>query len=63
MGRITMPTLLIGAGPTSPIPQGQVTAFAGPLPDVRLATVGGGHPVHETRPKEFLAAMEAFLAA
>ncbi|MEU3889680.1 alpha/beta hydrolase [Streptomyces sp. NPDC029041] len=62
MGRITMPTLLIGGGPSSPIPQGQIAAFAEVLPDARHITLDAGHLVHETRPEEFLAAVEAFLS-
>ncbi|MCD7444644.1 alpha/beta hydrolase [Streptomyces lincolnensis] len=63
MGRITMPTLLIGGGPTSPIPQEQLAELAEAIPDARLVTVGGGHLVHEARPEEFLAVVEDFLGA
>ncbi|WP_329344182.1 alpha/beta hydrolase [Streptomyces sp. NBC_01352] len=63
MARITMPTLLIAGGPTSLIPQDQVTALAEPLADARLVTIDAGHLVHESRPAEFLAVVEAFLAA
>ncbi|MEW2609976.1 alpha/beta hydrolase [Streptomyces sp. NPDC047880] len=62
MGRITMPTLLIGGGPSSPIPQEQIAALAGLLPGARHITVDAGHLVHETRPREFLAAVEEFLS-
>ncbi|MEC7051867.1 alpha/beta hydrolase [Streptomyces violaceochromogenes] len=62
MGRITMPTLLIGGGPSSPVPQEQIAAFAELLPDARHITVDAGHLVHETRPEEFLAAVEDFLS-
>lgn len=62
MGRITMPTLVVGGGPGSPIPQEQVAAVAARLPDARLVTVDAGHLVHETRPEEFLAVVEPFLA-
>ncbi|MEU0202999.1 MULTISPECIES: alpha/beta hydrolase [unclassified Streptomyces] len=62
MGRITMPTLLIGGGPTSLIPQEQIAALAGLLPDARHVTIDAGHLVHETRPKEFLAAVAEFLS-
>jgi pimeloyl-ACP methyl ester carboxylesterase len=61
MGRITMPTLLIGGGPTSPIPQEQLAELAAALPDARLVTLGGGHLVHEARPEDFLAAVAEFL--
>ncbi|MEU0005581.1 alpha/beta hydrolase [Streptomyces sp. NPDC006314] len=61
MDRITMPTLIIGGGPTSPIPQDQVAQLAELIPDARLVTVDAGHLVHETRPEEFLALVEDFL--
>lgn len=62
MGRITMPTLLLGGGPSSPIPQEQIAALAALLPDARHITVDAGHLVHEARPEEFLAAVEGFLS-
>ncbi|KUL47044.1 alpha/beta fold hydrolase [Streptomyces regalis] len=62
MGRITMPTLLIGGGPTSLIPQEQIAVLADMIPDTRRVTLDTGHLVHETRPEEFLAAVETFLA-
>ncbi|MBE8470265.1 alpha/beta fold hydrolase [Streptomyces justiciae] len=63
MGRITMPTLVIGGGATSLIPQDQVAAVAAAIPDARFVTVdGAGHLVHESRPEEFLAAVLPFLA-
>lgn len=62
MGRITMPTLLIGGGPTSPIPQEQIAALAELLPGARHITVDAGHLVHEARPEEFLAAVTEFLS-
>ena len=62
MSRITARTLLIAGGPTSPIPQDQVSTLAALIPDARLVTVDAGHLVHETRPEEFLAVVEEFLA-
>ena len=62
MGRITMPTLLIGGGPTSLIPQEQIAALAEPLADARRVTIDAGHLVHEARPEEFLAAVGEFLS-
>jgi pimeloyl-ACP methyl ester carboxylesterase len=62
MGRITMPTLLIGGGPASPIPQEQIAALAELLPGARHITVDAGHLVHEARPEEFLAAVTEFLS-
>jgi pimeloyl-ACP methyl ester carboxylesterase len=62
MRRITMPTLLIGGGPGSLVPQEQIATLAGLIPEARLVTVDAGHLVHETRPEEFLAVVEPFLA-
>lgn len=61
MERITMPTLVIGGGGTSVIPQGEVAAVAGRIPGARLVTLDAGHLVHESRPEEFLAVVEPFL--
>ncbi|WP_405875965.1 alpha/beta fold hydrolase [Streptomyces sp. NBC_00005] len=62
MRRITMPTLLIGGGPGSFIPQDQISVLAELIPDARLVTIDAGHLVHETCPEEFLGVVEAFLA-
>jgi pimeloyl-ACP methyl ester carboxylesterase len=62
MGRIGAPTLLVAGGPGSVIPQEQITVLAGLIPDARVTTVDAGHLVHETRPVEFLAVVESFLA-
>ncbi|WP_330455963.1 alpha/beta hydrolase [Streptomyces sp. NBC_00820] len=61
MGRITMPTLVIGGGPSSFIPQHEVAQVAELVPDSRLVTLDAGHLVHEARPEEFLAVVEPFL--
>ncbi|MEU8680884.1 alpha/beta fold hydrolase [Streptomyces sp. NPDC048611] len=63
LGKITAPTLVIGGGETSHIPQGHLGELAERIPDARLVTVeGAGHLVHEERPGEFLAAVNSFLA-
>ncbi|MFH9001653.1 alpha/beta fold hydrolase [Streptomyces afghaniensis] len=62
MARITMPTLLIGGGPASLIPQDQLDTLAELLPDARRVTIDAGHLVHEARPEEFLAAVAEFLS-
>ncbi|MEV5875312.1 alpha/beta hydrolase [Streptomyces sp. NPDC052101] len=61
MDRITMPTLVIGGGPTSLIPQDHVAQLAALIPDASLVTVAAGHLVHESRPAEFLAVVREFL--
>ncbi|MYY12297.1 alpha/beta fold hydrolase [Streptomyces sp. SID4919] len=63
MARITAPTLLIGGGPASFIPQDQILVLAGLVPDARVVTIDGGHLVHRERPGDFLAVVEPFLAS
>ncbi|HEX5401602.1 MAG TPA: alpha/beta hydrolase [Pseudonocardiaceae bacterium] len=60
---ITVPTLVIGGGAVSHIPQEQLVATAERIPNGRMITIeGGGHLVHTEKPAEFLAAVSAFLA-
>jgi pimeloyl-ACP methyl ester carboxylesterase len=55
-------TLIIGGGPTSPIPQDRLGDVAKRIPDARLVTIdGAGHLVHATRPDEFIARVREFL--
>ncbi|GAB2727837.1 alpha/beta fold hydrolase [Streptomyces bullii] len=61
MERITLPTLLIGGGPESLIPQKHIAELAGDLPDARHITLEAGHLVHRARSREFLRAVEEFL--
>lgn len=63
MSGITAPTLVIGGGAGSPIPQDEVAALAARIPGARMVTVDAGHLIHETRPEEFLAVVEPFLGA
>lgn len=60
---ITAPTLLIGGGPSSHLPQEDLAVMAERIPDATLVTIeDAGHLVHEDRPKEFAAALQTFLA-
>ncbi|MEU5028132.1 alpha/beta fold hydrolase [Streptomyces milbemycinicus] len=63
LSAITAPTLLIGGGPDSHIPQELLADMAKRIPDCRLVTIDAGHLVHETRPEEFLAEVRPFLEA
>ncbi|MET7937366.1 alpha/beta hydrolase [Streptomyces sp. NPDC005322] len=63
LAAITAPTLVIGGGPTSHIPQELLAEMAERIPDCRLVTIDAGHLVHERCPEEFLTAVEVFLAA
>jgi esterase len=59
---ITAPALVIGGGPTSPVPQHLLARAAELIPGATLVTIeGAGHAVHQTRPREFLAAVRPFL--
>lgn len=59
---ITAPTLVIGGGPTSPVPQQLLAKLAGLVPDAALVTIeGAGRAVHRIRPAEFLATVRPFL--
>ena len=60
---ITAPTLLIGGGTPSPVPQQHVVELADRLADARLVTIAAGHLVHETAPAAYLEAVTRFLAA
>ncbi|MGW8376083.1 alpha/beta hydrolase [Streptomyces sp. ODS28] len=59
---ITAPTLLVGGGDTSPEPRDGLAAMAARIPHARLVVIeGGGHMVHEERPREFTTAVLTFL--
>jgi esterase len=59
---ITAPALLVGGGSTSPVPQHLLAQAAELIPGATLVTIeGAGHAVHQTRPTEFLAAVQPFL--
>jgi 3-oxoadipate enol-lactonase len=58
---ITAPTLLVGGGPTSHIPQDLLVEVSELVPDCTLITIPAGHNVHETEPDEFLKAVLTWL--
>ena len=60
---ITAPTLIIGGGPESHIPQDRLAEAAARIPACDLITIPAGHNVHATRPAEFNAAVLAWLPA
>ncbi|MFG1838956.1 alpha/beta fold hydrolase [Micromonospora sp. NPDC049175] len=62
VAQITAPTLIIGGGPASSIPQEHLVELAERLADARLTTITAGHMVHEAVPDEFLRILTAFLA-
>ncbi len=60
-GRVAVPTLVVGGGPSSFVPQEHVADLAALLPEGSHATLDTGHEVHATRPAEFLALLRGFL--
>lgn len=61
LDEITAPTLLIGGGPASHIPQDKIAEAAARLPRATMEVIPAGHHVHAARPAEFAAAVLAFL--
>ncbi len=51
---ITAPTLLIGGGPSSSIPQELLIDVAAAVPNCTLVTIPAGHDVHESDPGAFV---------
>lgn len=60
---VDVPTLVIGGGPASQVPQHLLAGMVDRMPDATLVTIAAGHHVHASRPTEFLAAVDGFLAA
>ena len=60
--QISAPTLIIGGGPTSHVPQEKLAEVAALIPDCRLRTIpDAGHVIHLTRPEEYIALLGDFL--
>jgi pimeloyl-ACP methyl ester carboxylesterase len=59
---IEVPTLVIGGGPDSHVPQQLLAELAHRMPDATIVTIAAGHHVHTAQPEEFLAAVRGFLA-
>ena len=59
---ISARTLVVAGGTGSHLPQDQIDALAGRIPDATLVTIPAGHNVHSSRPDAFLAALLPFLA-
>ena len=53
LSSITAPTLLVGGGPDSHIPQEKLQEVAERIPDCSLVTIPAGHLVHATRATDF----------
>ena len=60
---ITAPTLIIGGGPTSFVPQEHLSELRHRLFDAQLVTIDAGHLIHTHRPDDFIGLVRAFLEA
>jgi pimeloyl-ACP methyl ester carboxylesterase len=58
---IQAPTLVVGGGPRSFVPQQHVAELVDRLRDGRLTTIDVGHLVHESSPEEFTDRLMAFI--
>lgn len=61
LARITVPTLAIGGGISSPLPQEHVAELVALVQDGHLATIDAGHCIHAAKPREFIRAVRTFL--
>jgi pimeloyl-ACP methyl ester carboxylesterase len=60
---ITAPTLIVGGGPDSHVPQDKLAEAAGLIPRCDLVTIPAGHYIHTARPEEFAGVVLSWLAA
>ena len=58
---ITAPTLIIGGGPGSHIPQDRLADAAARMPHATMETIPAGHHVHTAQPAAFAATVMEFL--
>lgn len=63
LAAITAPTLLIGGGPESHIPQDKHEEVAARIPSCSLVTIPAGHNVHAVRPGHFAEVVLGWLRA
>lgn len=63
LGAIIAPTLVVGGGPDSHIPQDRLAAVAARIPSCELVTIPVGHHVHSARPEEFAELVLGWLRA
>jgi 3-oxoadipate enol-lactonase len=60
---ITAPTLIVGGGPDSHVPQDKLAEAAGLIPRCDLVTIPAGHYVHTARPEEFASVVLSWLSS
>jgi pimeloyl-ACP methyl ester carboxylesterase len=63
MAGISAPTLVIGGGPRSPVPQEYIAELVRVLSEGRLVTIDAGHLIHATKPDDFIHHLLTFLGA
>jgi pimeloyl-ACP methyl ester carboxylesterase len=61
LDRITAPTLIVGGGPESPVPQDEIVRMAERVPDCRVVTIPAGHNIHAAEPDAFTETVLDFL--
>jgi esterase len=60
--KINVPTLIIGGGSTSEIPQAWLASASHRIPNCQFITIeGAGHRVHKNLPNEYMASLWQFL--
>ncbi|MBM7789919.1 alpha/beta fold hydrolase [Tenggerimyces flavus] len=62
LGSITVPTLVLGGGPTSPFPQDQMRLVAERIPRGEFVSIPVGHGIHKEDPDAFVHLVRTFLA-
>jgi 3-oxoadipate enol-lactonase len=58
---ITAPTLVIGGGPDSHLPQAQIVEMAARIPRGEHVLINGGHDIHGSCPRQFIGVVSRFL--
>jgi pimeloyl-ACP methyl ester carboxylesterase len=62
LGRIEIPVLVVAGGPSSHVDQAAMREMTGRIPNARLVSIDAGHSIHTRKPREFVAAVAAFLS-
>lgn len=61
LSSIGVPTLVIGGGSTSFVPQAHVAELAALVPDAHHITIDAGHYIHASQPEQFVQAVRRFI--
>jgi pimeloyl-ACP methyl ester carboxylesterase len=62
LGQIEIPTLVVAGGPSSHVDQAAMRAMADRIPNARFVVIDAGHSIHTRKPRDFVAAVAAFLS-